>query len=322
VGRGFAAVLAAAVVSGCATPAAEDGRVQVVATIGMIADVAAQVGGPDVHVEALMGPGVDPHLYKARAGDVRSLARADLIFYNGLHLEAAMAEVLEEMSDRVRTVAVTERVPRSRLQAPPEFAGAYDPHVWFDVTLWMEAVRRIADGLAEADPAHAAGYAARASAYLEELAALDAWARERAAEVPRPLRVLVTAHDAFNYFGRAYGFEVRGLQGISTASEAGTADVQRLADEIARRRIPAIFVETSIPLRTIEALRAAVRSRGFDVRIGGSLYSDAMGTAGTPEGTYIGMVRHNVRTIVDALRSGGEVVAAGAGAAAESGRGR
>jgi manganese/zinc/iron transport system substrate-binding protein len=319
-GRSFAAGLAAAALAGCATPAPEDGRLQVVATIGMIADVTVRVGGPEVHVEALMGPGVDPHLYKARAGDVRSLARADLIFYNGLHLEAAMAEVLEEMSDRVRTVAVTERVPRSRLLAPPEFAGAYDPHVWFDVTMWMEAVRRIADGLTEADPAHAAGYAARASAYLDELSALDSWARERAAAVPRARRVLVTAHDAFNYFGRAYGFEVRGLQGISTASEAGTADVQRLADEIARRRIPAIFVETSIPLRTIEALQAAVRSRGFDVRIGGSLYSDAMGTGGTPEATYIGMVRHNVNTIVDALRANGAVVAGAA--EAESGSAR
>jgi manganese/zinc/iron transport system substrate-binding protein len=309
---GLAGILAG---GGCAAPAERPGddRLQVVATIGMIADVTERVGGADVAVEALMGPGVDPHLYKARAGDVRSLARADLILYNGLHLEAAMAEVLEEMGDRVRTVAVTESVARERLLAPPEFAGAYDPHVWFDVSLWMEAARRIARALAEADPAHAAGYAARSEAYLEELAALHAWARARSGEVPVPRRVLVTAHDAFNYFGRAYGFEVRGLQGISTASEAGTADVQRLADEIASRRIPAIFVETSIPLRTIEALQAAVRSRGFDVRIGGSLYSDAMGTAGTPEGTYIGMVRHNVNTIVEALRGSpvAEPVAAG-----------
>jgi manganese/zinc/iron transport system substrate-binding protein len=277
-----------------------------------------------VKVEALMGPGVDPHLYKARAGDVRSLARADLILYNGLHLEAAMGEVLEEMTGRVRTVAVTEGISRTLLLAPPEFVGAYDPHVWFDVTLWMEAARRIATALAEADSAHAAAYAERADSYLEELRALDTWARARASEVPRNRRVLVTAHDAFNYFGRAYGFEVRGLQGISTASEAGTADVQRLADEITRRRIPAIFVETSIPLRTVEALQAAVRSRGFDVQIGGSLYSDAMGSGGTPEGTYIGMVRHNMNTIVGALTAdlvAGESSGTGA-AAVGSGGGR
>lgn len=309
---GLAWLLAAA---GCVAPVERaDDRLQVVATIGMIADVAQRIGGDAVKVEGLMGPGVDPHLYKARAGDVRSLARADLILYNGLHLEAAMAEVLEEMGDRVRTVAVTERIPRERLLAPPEFSGAYDPHVWFDVSLWMEAARRIEDALSEADPANAAGYGARSEAYLEELAALHVWAGARAAEVPPEARVLVTAHDAFNYFGRAYGFEVRGLQGISTASEAGTADVQRLADEIVRRRIPAIFVETSIPLRTIEALQAAVRSRGFDVQIGGSLYSDAMGTAGTPEGTYVGMVRHNVNTIVEALR-GNPVVEPVAGGA-------
>ncbi|MGH7506135.1 MAG: metal ABC transporter solute-binding protein, Zn/Mn family, partial [Longimicrobiales bacterium] len=268
---------------------------------GMIADIVARVGGERVRVEGLMGPGIDPHLYKASAGDVRSLARADIIFYNGLHLEAAMAEVLEEMGERVRSVAVTDDIERDRLLAPPEFKGAYDPHVWFDVTLWQEAVRKVGEALVAYDPAGAAVYRSNARRYGEELEALDVWVRGRAAELPRERRVLVTAHDAFNYFGRAYGFEVRGLQGISTASEAGAGDVQRLADEIVRRRVPAMFVETSVSRRTVEALQAAVRARGFDVRIGGSLYSDAMGDAGTPDGTYVGMVRHNVNTIVDAL---------------------
>jgi len=285
--------------AGASSP--DDGRLRVVATIGMISDLAVRVGGEHVVVEGLMGPGVDPHLYKASAGDVRRLARADLVLYNGLHLEAAMGEVLEEMGRRKHTVAVTDGIPRSALTAPPEFNGNYDPHVWFDVRLWRYAAEAVIEALVEADSAHAAEYRARGAELLREMEALDAWVRERALEVPAERRVLITAHDAFGYFGRAYGFEVKGLQGISTAAEAGTGDVQRLAEEIARRRIPAVFVETSIPARTIEAVKAAVRARGFDVRIGGALYSDALGDAGTPAGNYPGMVRHNVGTIVGGL---------------------
>src|SRR5690606_1603292 len=180
--------------------------------------------------------------------------------------------------------------------------GNYDPHVWFDVLLWERTVRAVVAGLAEVDPAHASEYRERGARYREELRSLHAWVTARAAELPAERRVLVTAHDAFNYFGRAYGFEVLGLQGISTAAEAGTADVQRVAEAIVARRIPAIFVETSIPRRAVEALQAAVASRGFQVEIGGSLFSDAMGDAGTEEGTYVGMVRHNVNTVVNALR--------------------
>ena len=286
-------------------PDVADDRIRVVTTIGMITDVVERVGGEHVRVQGLMGPGVDPHLYKARAGDVRKLAEAEVIFYNGLHLEAAMGEVLEEMGKRTRSVAVTDSIPRHVLLHPPEFAGAYDPHVWFDVELWMSSVAVIAQALAAHDPANAPAYRRNADALLTELRALDAWVHERVATVPAERRVLVTAHDAFNYFGRAYGFRVLGLQGISTATEAGTRDVQRLAAEIARLRIPAIFVESSIPRRTVEAVQAAVHARGHQVRIGGELFSDALGTAGMPEGTYIGMVRHNVGTIVRAL--GGEV---------------
>ena len=296
------AVLLAA--AGCATEGearTPGARIEAVATIGMITDVVGRVGGERVRVQGLMGPGVDPHLYKARAGDVRRIDGADVIFYNGLHLEAAMCEVFEEMQGRTRTVAVTAGIPEARLLRPAEFKGAHDPHVWFDVTLWMEAVGAVERALVEHDPAGAATYQANAAAYLAELDALDRWVRARIAELPPERRVLVTAHDAFNYYGRAYGFQVRGLQGISTAAEAGTADVQGLADFIVERRLPAIFVESSIPRRTVEAVQAAVRSRGHEVRIGGSLYSDAMGDAGTPEGTYVGMVRHNVNTIVDAL---------------------
>jgi manganese/zinc/iron transport system substrate-binding protein len=248
-----------------------------------------------------MGAGVDPHLYKASEGDVTRLAQADVVFYNGLHLEAAMGEVLERMHGRVKTVAVTDGIARDQLLAPPEFKGQFDPHVWFDVTFWMQATEKVRDTLAEMDPASAGRYQDNARAYLAELEELHEYVKTRAASVPAEQRVLITAHDAFNYFGRAYGFEVRGLQGISTATEAGTADVQSLAEFIADRKIRAIFVESSVPQRTIEAVQMAVRARGFDVKIGGQLFSDAMGNAGTPEGTYIGMVRHNIDTIVNAL---------------------
>jgi manganese/zinc/iron transport system substrate-binding protein len=278
-----------------------DREIRVVTTTGMVTDIVENVGGERVAVEGLMGPGVDPHLYKATEGDVIRLADADVVFYNGLHLEAKLAEVFERMGGRVRTVAVTDGIPPERLIASAAFGAAYDPHVWFDVRLWMDSARETRDALIAFDPAHAAIYRANAERYLADLAELDRYVRRRAAEVPRERRVIITAHDAFNYFGRAYGFEVRGLQGISTVTEAGTGDVQDLADYIVEREIPSIFVESSVSPRMIQAVREAVRARGFDVGIGGSLYSDAMGDPGTPEGTYVGMVRHNVDTIVDGL---------------------
>jgi manganese/zinc/iron transport system substrate-binding protein len=278
--------------------------IRVVTTIGMITDIVRNVGGERVEVTGLMGPGIDPHLYKASEGDVTRLQQADIIFYSGLHLEAQMGNVLERLSGgRIRTVAVTDQIDRSLLLAPPEFQGNYDPHVWFDVTLWMKAVEQVRDTLSQADPGSAPLYAAHAERYLGELADLHAYVQQQASRVPADKRVVITAHDAFNYFGRAYGFEVRGLQGISTESQASTSDVQGLAAFIAERQIPAIFIESSVPQRTIEAVQAAVRDRGFAVQIGGSLYSDAMGDPGTPAGTYIGMVRHNIDTIVTALLS-------------------
>ncbi len=281
--------------------AAEAKPLRVVTTIGMITDIVNIVGGDRVKVTGLMGPGVDPHLYKASERDVIRLIEADVIFYNGLHLEAKLGDVLEKLSKRRRVVAVTDAIPRELLLTPEQFEGNYDPHVWFDVSLWQYAVKQVRDTLIEIDPANATGYATRATAYLAELDRLHAYVKEQAARVPPERRVLITAHDAFNYFGRAYGFEVRGLQGISTVAEAGAGDLRALADFIVERQIPAIFVESSVSPRTIEALQAAVRDRGFSVTIGGQLYSDAMGDPGTPEGTYIGMVRHNINTIVSAL---------------------
>jgi manganese/zinc/iron transport system substrate-binding protein len=280
---------------------ATGGTFRAVATTGMISDMVARIGGENLRVTGLMGPGVDPHLYKASAGDVRTLAGADIIFYNGLHLEAAMAEVLDEMTGRTVTVPVADEIPEGRRISSEYFTGSWDPHVWFDIGLWATTTSRVEEALVSLDPDGEEGYRARARSFRDTLSALDLWVRERVSELPAERRILVTAHDAFGYFGRAYGFEVVGLQGISTVSEAGTSDVQRIADLVVERQIPAIFVETSVARRTIEAVQAAVRNRGSEVRIGGSLFSDAMGSAGTPEGSYPGMVRHNVNAIVDAL---------------------
>ena len=276
-------------------------KIRVVTTIGMITDIVSQVGGERVQVDGLMGPGVDPHLYKASEGDVTRMAGADVIFYGGLHLEGKMTEVFERMRGKILAVAVTDGIDRALLLRPPEFKGAYDPHVWFDVTLWMKAVERVAETLAQIDPKSGETYRENARTYLGKLSELHEYVRRQAGSLPPSRRVLITAHDAFNYFGRAYGIEVHGVQGISTVSEAGTADIKALANLIVEKRIPAVFVETSVPPRTIEAVKEAVRARGFYVKIGGNLYSDAMGNPGTPDGTLIGMVRHNIATIVSAL---------------------
>lgn len=276
------------------------GRLRIVATTSIIADAARIIGGPAVEVEALMGPGVDPHLYKASAGDVERLRRADVVLYNGLHLEGKLGEVLDGLRTQGRRpVAVAERIAPERRIAVGD--GMWDPHVWFDPMLWSEAVQAIPAAIAAAAPALVTEVGGRAVQLLADLAALDAELRTALAVVPPERRVLVTAHDAFGYFGRAYGFEVTGLLGLSTAAEAGTGDVQRLVDLVATRRLPAIFVETTVPVRIIEAIRDGVRARGHDVRIGGSLYSDALGDLGGPAGTYTGMLRENVRTIAGAL---------------------
>lgn len=297
-------VVLALLISACATESNSNtsGKLNVVTTTGMIGDIVKNVGGDHVEVISLMGPGVDPHLYKASEGDVTRLQSANLIFYNGLHLEAQMGEVIEKMNEfGVKTVAVTDSIDRSLLNASPAYPDQFDPHVWFDVSLWMKAVEQVRETLTEVDPAHTSEYEANAEAYLNQLEELHQYVLTQAETIPAEKRVLITAHDAFNYFGEAYGFEVRGLQGISTEAQAGTADVQELVSFIVERQIPAIFVESSVPQRNIEAVQAAVQDQGFNVVIGGSLYSDAMGTAGTPEGTYIGMVTHNIDTIVKAL---------------------
>ena len=277
--------------------------VRVVTTTGMVADIVKNVGAGRVEVVSLMGPGVDPHLYKPSSGDVVKLDRADVIFYNGLHLEGRMAELFEKMARSGKPAfAVTSRIDPAQLIELAEAPGHYDPHVWFDVRLWQDAARFVAQALSDLDPASRELYERNAELYLEQLDELQAYVEQQIALIPPESRVLITAHDAFGYFGRRYGFEVHGLQGVNTAAEAGARNVQELAALIAGRKIKAIFVESSVPPDAIEAVQAAVRARGWDVAIGGELFSDALGADGTPEGTYIGMVKHNVDTIVGALR--------------------
>lgn len=279
--------------------------VKVVATTGQVADMVANVGGDRVAVRALMGPGIDPHLYKASARDVERLRQADIIFYSGLHLEAKMGEVIEKLGARQPVQAVTAQIGEKDLLSPDDYEGSHDPHVWFDVALWAQTVPVVAERLAEIDPTHAEDYRRRGRHYAARLDSLHIYAADQFARIPQQQRVMITAHDAFNYLGRAYGLKVRGLQGISTASEAGTRDVQDLSAFIANQKIPALFVETSVSPRAVNAVREAVRARGFEVIIGGEIYSDALGDPGTPVGTYIGMVRHNVDTITSALRGEG-----------------
>jgi manganese/zinc/iron transport system substrate-binding protein len=289
------------------TARAQDGdKIKITATVGMIGDAARNVGGDRVEVTSLMGPGVDPHLYKPSAGDIGRLEDADVIFYGGLELEGRMTDTFVKIARSGKpTIPVSEDVPEDRLREPPEFDGKFDPHIWFDVTLWKFAIDTISKHLSEFSGDDASYFQEQTAAYQAQLDQLDQFVRASVATVPEAQRVLITAHDAFGYFGAQYGFEVRGIQGISTASEAGTADIQNLVDFIVQRQIPAIFVESSVPPATIEAVQAASRDRGWDVQIGGQLYSDAMGEEGTPEGTYIGMVTANITTIVTAL--GGSV---------------
>ena len=250
-----------------------------------------------------MGSGVDPHLYKASEGDVSKLANADVIFYGDLHLEGKLVDVFEKMSrQNIKTIAVSDALDQNTLISSESFAGNYDPHIWVNVDYWIEITQYVSEHLAEADPKNKDFFETNAKTYIEKLKVLKEKLHTIIETLPQDKRILVTAHDAFNYFGKAFGFEVVGLQGLSTATEAGVQDVQKLAAFIIDNNVKAIFVESSVPKRTIEALLAAVISKGHDVAIGGTLYSDALGNAGTVEGTYIGMFEFNVTTIVNALK--------------------
>lgn len=277
-----------------------DGRkLRVTATVNILGDLARVIGGDRVEVTELMGPGIDPHLYKASARDVNKLESADVILYGGFHLEGKMVELL---SNEKKAVAVNEYIASEQLIYPEGGDGLPDPHVWFDITLWKKSANIVKEAFSQVDPENKETYQNNAEAYLAELDKLDEEVKEAIQAIPENQRVMITAHDAFGYYGKRYGLEVRGVQGLSTATEAGTRDVQDLADFIVKNKIPAIFVESSVPKRTVEAVIEAAKSRGQDVSIGGELFSDALGTAGTPEGTYLGMVRHNTKVISEALK--------------------
>lgn len=276
--------------------------ITIATTTGMINDIVLNIGKDKVSTQSLMGPGVDPHLYKASARDVSTLSNADIIFYNGLNLEGKMTEVFENMSKRgIKTVAVAEGIDKSKLHQSPTYKGYYDPHVWFDAGLWSIAVESVTATLVAYDPENKDFYLQNSKEYLSLLKGLGTFVHNKVNTLPVNKRVLITAHDAFGYFGKAYDFEVIGLQGVSTDSEASTADLQNLSKLIVKRQIPAIFVESSVSPKYIEAVKEAVNSKGFNVEVGGVLYSDALGNYGTPEGTYLGMFEYNVNTIVNSL---------------------
>ncbi|PIV76467.1 MAG: manganese transporter [Rhodobacteraceae bacterium CG17_big_fil_post_rev_8_21_14_2_50_65_11] len=298
----LAPILGALIIA--ATTTVAHAQFSVVATTGMIADTAREIGGDHVEVRALMGPGVDPHAYRQTRSDIVAMTRADLVLRHGLFLEAQMEEVFADLGRSRTVVAVAEAMPRNLLLSHDDYENRFDPHIWIVPDLWRHAVIEIRDALSAADPANADAYRANAETFSAELETLSDYATRALATVPAPQRVLLTAHDAFNYFGQVYGFEVLGIQGISTESEAGLVRISEMVDLLVDRNIAAVFVESSVSDRNIRALIEGAAARGHDVQIGGQLYSDAMGDTGSYEGTYLGMIDHNVTVITRAL--GGE----------------
>lgn len=282
---------------------------EIVTTVGMVADIVRQVAGDRAKVTELIGSGVDPHLYKPTRGDVIALQRGDIVFYSGLMLEGKMSDTLEKIGRTKPVFAVTEKIERSYLLTPPDMEGHPDPHVWMDPAAWTKCVEAVAEELARWDPTNAEHYKSNAEACIARLAELKAYGQRVIATIPERSRVLITSHDAFNYFGRAFNLQVMGVQGLSTESEAGLQDINRLVDRIVARDIRAVFIESSVPAKNIQALVDGARARGGKVGIGGELFSDAMGEAGTYEGTYVGMIDHNITTVTRAL--GGQAPARG-----------
>ncbi len=297
--RSFLAVMAFAAALPLAAWA--EASLKVVATTGMIADAARQIGGDQVEVKGLMGPGVDPHAYRQTRSDIVAMTRADLILWHGLYLEAQMEDFFHDLGRKRPVVAVAEGVDKSKLRAHDDYADKYDPHVWMSPAVWRDVVVEVQEALTEARPEAADFFAANAQTHLAEIDQLEAYGKQVLADVPENNRVLVTAHDAFGYFGEEYGYEVLGIQGISTQSEAGLNRIGELVDTLVDQQLTAVFVESSVSDRSMRALIEGAAAKGHDVGIGGELYSDAMGEPGTYEGTYIGMLDHNISVIAGAL---------------------
>ena len=305
---GLSLVIICSAVLGCASKkdthqgAAVPKKLHVVATTSIVADTVKNIGKGALTVEALMDPGVDPHLYKASPGDIAKMNKADLILYNGLHLEGKMSDVLEKLGRKKSTYAIAQPISKEKLMFPSVGEGLPDPHVWMDVKLWAETIEPLAQKLGELDPENQPAYIKNAEDYKKHLEQLDQGSRQKVQTIPDGQRVLITAHDAFRYFGRAYGVQVLGVQGISTESEAGLKEINNLVSLIVKHHLPAVFIESSVSPKNVEALLEGAKSKGATVKLGGELYSDALGEKSTPEGTYIGMIRHNVKTIVEALQ--------------------
>ncbi len=277
----------------------ESNKFRIVTTTGMIGDAAQAIGGEHVEVTSLMGPGVDPHLYKASQGDLKSLSRADVIIYNGLHLEGKMGEILEKLERQKPVVPMSLTLDSSKLISLSE--SLKDPHIWFDVPLWISGLEGIKNAMVRHDPKHAEIYEKNYGSYITQLRNLDAWVREQIAAIPMEKRIMITSHDAFNYFGNAYDVQVKGLQGISTLAEYGLRDITNMVDFIVSSDVRYVFIESSVSKKSLEAVMEGCRARGHELNIGGELFSDAMGQKGTKEGTYIGMIEHNVSILVNAF---------------------
>ncbi|MEK4058096.1 MULTISPECIES: metal ABC transporter solute-binding protein, Zn/Mn family [unclassified Paenibacillus] len=290
--------------SGNAAEGTGKDTIAVVTTISQIAEPITIIGGDKVQVQSLMGPGVDPHLYNATQGDIAKLGGADLVLYSGLHLEGQMHEVFQEIGKTRPTVAIAESIPEDQLLKNE--LGDTDPHVWFDIDLWKQALGNAAEELKKLAPEHAEYFESNKAKYFAELDTLNTDSKAKLAQIPEAQRTLVTAHDAFSYFGRANGIEVIGLQGLSTEDEFGVSDINDTIDLLIQNKIPAVFVESSINPKSIEAVIEGAKSKGLEVKLGGELFSDAMGNADTAEGTYLGMYKHNVETIYTALSGGGK----------------
>jgi len=292
----------AAVMAASCNSTKKDGLPQVVCTTNIVADAVRNILPDSVaQIKSLMGPGVDPHLYKATQGDIEKLSKARVIVYNGLHLEGKMGEIFKKLKRQKSVIAMGEQVAEEKLINSTDYQGASDPHIWFDIELWAEAITGLSQQLQKEFPEDQSIIKKATEVYLSELAELDDWVSREVQQIPDSQRVMITAHDAFKYFGKAYNIQVRGLQGISTTAEYGLRDISDLVSYLTQNEIKAIFVESSVPKRSIEAVIEGARSEGHSLQLGGELYSDAMGAEGTPEGTYTGMVKHNVKTIVEAL---------------------
>lgn len=299
----FILFITAILLVGCSNKKEESsGKTLVVTTTGQIADAVKEIAGDNVEVKSLMGPGVDPHLYKATQGDLQTLEQADIIFYNGLELEGKMSDIFEKMKKEKTVRAIGDGVPTNLILSDPVNPELADPHIWFDIDVWKMAIAEVTKTLMEDSPHNKEEYTKNEKTYFDKLDELSNWADERINEIPEQQRILVTAHDAFSYFGNSHGMEVRGLQGLSTDSEYGLRDVQNIVNFLVDENIKAVFIESSVSDKAMKAVIQGAKEKGHTIKVGGQLYSDAMGTEGTEHGTYIGMYKHNVNTIVDSLK--------------------